>query len=118
MANDNKAPIKLKLLVTVVNKGKSEFFCDFLSGFNCNSQLSIRGRGGATNQILNMLGLKENKKSVIFSVVRADKVEEILNGLTDKFNSVDNGKGIAFTIPMDGTIGVLSYRFLSDYRGE
>ena len=37
-----------------------------------------------------------------------------LEGLSRKFRTIKNGKGIAYTIPMTGTIGVAIYRFLSN----
>ena len=53
-------------------------------------------------------------KTVIFSVVREDMCDKILGGLEHKFKTIKNGKGIAYTIPMTGTIGVAIYRFLSN----
>ena len=38
---------KLKLLVTVVNRNKSEFYMDLLSGFEVNFQTSVLGQGTA-----------------------------------------------------------------------
>ena len=37
---------KLKLLVTVVNRNKTEFYLDFLSGFEVNFQASVLAEGG------------------------------------------------------------------------
>lgn len=107
---------KLKLLVTVVNRNKSEFYMDFLSGFEVNFQTSALGQGTAKSETLHLLGLEDSDKSVIFSVIREDKAEEILHALEDKFQTVRNGKGIAFTTPLSSVIGVAIYRFLSNNR--
>ncbi len=107
---------KLKLLVTVVNRNKSEFYMDFLSGFEVNFQTSVLGQGTARSETLHLLGLEDSDKSVIFSVIREDKAEEILHALEDKFHTVRNGKGIAFTTPLSSVIGVAIYRFLSNNR--
>jgi nitrogen regulatory protein PII len=53
---------------------------------------------------------------VILSVVREDKIDEIMNTLEDKFATIRNGKGIAFAVPLSSVIGVNMYRFLSDRR--
>ena len=37
-----------------------------------------------------------------------------LSALEQKFKTIKNGKGIAYTIPLTGTIGVAIYRFLSN----
>lgn len=107
---------KLKLLVTVVNRNKTEFFLDFLTAYEVNFQTSVLASGTAKSETLYMLGLEDSDKSVIFSVIREDKVTEALHGLEDKFKTIKNGKGIAFTIPMSSVIGVAIYRFLSNAR--
>ena len=55
------------------------------------------GQGTANSQLLELLGL-EPHKAVIFSVVREDLVEEIMNCLEDKFHSVRGGKGICLSL--------------------
>lgn len=105
---------KLKLLVTVVNRAKTEFYIDYLSGFEVNFQTSVLGQGTARSETLHMLGLEDSDRSVIFSVVREDRTAEILRGLEEKFDTVRKGKGIAFTIPLTSVVGVAIYRFLSN----
>ncbi len=107
---------KLKLLVTVVNRKKTEFYMDFLSQFEINLQTAVLAQGTARSETLYMLGLEDSDKSVIFSVVREDKATEVLQGLEEKFHGIKGGKGIAFTVPMSSVIGVAMYRFLSNHR--
>ena len=107
---------KLKLLITVVNRSKTEFYVDFLSGFEINFQTCVLGQGTAHSETLHLLGLEDSDKSVIFSVAREDKAAEVMQGLEKKFETVRNGKGIAFTIPLTSVIGVAIYRFLSNNR--
>ena len=107
---------KLKLLVTVVNRSKTEFFMDFLTAYEVNFQTAVLGQGTARSEMMYMLGLEDSDKGVIFSVLREDKAEDALRGLDEKFHTIKNGKGIAFTIPMSSVIGVAIYRFLSNHR--
>jgi len=106
---------KLKLLVTVVDKPKCEFYLDVISQFEVNCQMSLPGLGTATSEIVEMLGLN-NHKSVILSVVREDQVEPLLQCLEDKFATIKKGKGVAFAIPLSSVIGVNLYRFFSNNR--
>lgn len=107
---------KLKLLVTVVNRNKTEFYTDFLSGFDVNFQTVALGQGTARSETLHLLGLEDADRGVIFSVIREDKSEEILRALEEKFQTIKNGKGIAYTCPLSSVIGVAIYRFLSNNR--
>ena len=106
---------KLKLLCTVVDRTKGEFYLDVISQFEVNCQMVMGGKGTATSELVDMLGLNP-QKAVIFSVVREDLVDMVMETLEDKFATIRNGKGIAFAIPLSSVIGVNLYRFLSDNR--
>lgn len=108
---------KLKLLFTVVDRQKSEFYADVISQFEVNFQMILAGRGTATSEFVELLDLNPHK-AVILSVVREDKVEGIIHALEDRFKTVKNGAGIAFAVPFSSVIGVNLYRFLSDNRPQ
>ena len=107
---------KLKLLITVVNRKKTEFYLDYLTGFEVNFQTAVAGQGTAPTDMMYLLGLADSDKSVIFSILREDRAEEAMQGLEEKFQTLRGGKGIAFTVPLTGVIGVAIYRFLSNNR--
>ena len=106
---------KLKLLFTVVDRPKGEFYLDVISQFDVNCQMVVGGLGTATSELVELLGL-EPHKAVILSVVREDMVPGIMNCLEEKFETIRNGKGIAFAVPLSSVIGVSLYQFLSDNR--
>ena len=104
---------KLKLLFTVVDRNKGEFYLDVLSQYEVNFQTVINGTGTARSEILDMLGLNNNK-AVVISVIREDMTDTIMKVLEEKFRTIRNGKGVAFAVPMSSVIGVNIYRFLSN----
>ena len=106
---------KLKLLFTVVDRQKGEFYLDVISQFGVNCQMAMGGLGTAKSELVELLGL-EPHKAVILSVVREDQVEPLLHCLEDKFETIKNGKGIAFAVPLSSVIGVNLYRFFSNNR--
>ena len=106
---------KLKLLFTVVDRPKAEFYMDVLSQFEVNYQLVAGGLGTATSEFVEMLGLNK-QKAVIVSVIREDMTDTVMNCLEEKFATIKNGKGIAFAVPLSSVIGVNNYRFLSNNR--
>lgn len=106
---------KLKLLFTVVDRPKAEFYLDVLSQFDVNFQMVMGGLGTANSELVELLGL-EPHKAVILSVMRENRVEEAMNCLEEKFNTIRNGKGICFAVPLSSVIGVNLYQFLSDNR--
>lgn len=115
MANTiNESAIKkLKLLFTVVERPKTEFYLDVLSQFEVNWQMVVGGKGTATSDLVDMLGLNPHK-AVILSVVREDMVDTVMKCLEDKFATIRQSKGISFAVPLSSVIGVNMYQFLSN----
>ena len=117
MANTfNESAIKkLKLLVTVVDRQKGEFYLDVLSQFEVNFQMLLSGTGTANSELVDLLGLNL-QKAVILSVIREDLVDTVMNCLEDKFATIKNGRGISYAVPLSSVIGVNLYRFMSNNR--
>ena len=107
---------KLKLLITVVNRKKTEFFMDYLQEFQVNFQTTVLAQGTAHSETLHLLGLEDADRSVIFSVIKESQAENALHGLEDKFYKLRGGKGIAFTVPLSSVIGVGLYKILSNNK--
>ena len=110
----NSSIKKLKLLVTVINRSKAIYYLDLLEQFEINMQTVIYGSGTADKELFSLLKIDENEKAIILSVVKEENISEVLETLTEKFDKIKNGKGIAFTIPMQSIIGVSIYQFLSN----
>lgn len=109
-----KTPDKMLILFTVVNRNKADFYADMLQSFEVNMQLILSARGTANTERRALLGLEDDKRSVIISVIRREMADEALHVLEEKFNTVKGGRGIAYTVPLSSTIGVAIYQFLSN----
>ena len=88
------APQKLKLLFTVVNRNKAEFYIDLLNSYEVNMQLAMAAHGTASTEMLSYLGLTDSEKVLIVSVIREDMEKAALDALEEKFNKIKNGKGL------------------------
>ena len=108
------APEAMFLLFTIVNKEKAEFYVDLLHNYEINLQTVLLGHGTASKKIQEMLGLTDNDKAVIISVLKKSRANEVLSILEEKFKTVKRGGGIAYTVPIGSTIGVAIYQFLSN----
>ncbi len=104
------APHKLMLLITIVPRRKAEYYVDLIASFECNMQLEVSSFGTS-----GVFGLGYDiEKQTIFSVIRQDRVSEVLAKLNEKFTTIRGGKGVAFTVPFTSMVGVSSYQFLSN----
>lgn len=118
MANDSSrfSPRRLMLLITVVEKGKGTFFSEYLKNYGANLQVCVVGNGTARDDLTEFLGLKDTRRSVVFSVVREEQLDAIFEALKEKFVTVGQNRGVSFAIPLSSVIGKLSYGFLADER--
>ena len=117
MANSvNESAIKkLKLLITVVDRPKGDFYLDVISQFEVNSQMLVGGLGTAHSELIELLGLNIHK-AVILSLAREDQGGPIMDCLDEKFATIKKGKGISFAVPLSSVIGVNMYQYLSNNR--
>ena len=107
---------KLEMLVTVVGRSKAEYYIDLIQSFSVNMQIVMAARGTANEKMLNLLGLNDSEKAVVFSIIQQNKIPKAMGALEEKFRTIKGGKGIAFTIPLTSVIGKLIFGFLSNNR--
>lgn len=105
---------RLLMLFTIIDRTKADYFIDTIQEHEVNLQLSAMAQGTVTKDLIEMLGLDNSDKTVLFSIIKEEKEEEILEMLDKKFKTVKKAKGIAFTVPLTSVIGVSSYGFLSN----
>ena len=107
---------RLKLLITVVGRSKAEYYADLIQSLDVNMQVTAFGHGTADAKMLVLLGLDNSEKAVIFSIIQENKVPEAVSMLEEKFKTIKDGKGVAFTVPLSSVIGTLIFSFLSNTR--
>ena len=107
---------RLELLVTIVGRNKAEYYADLIQSLDVNLQVTAFGHGTADAKMLVLLGLDNSEKAVIFSVIQENKIPDAVTMLDDKFKTIKDGKGVAFTVPLTSVIGTLIFRFLSNNR--
>lgn len=110
----NVAPEKLELLIAIVNAPKVRFYTNLIQSSEANLHLTMPASGTSEKAIMNYLGLNQSNRSAIFSVVREDKLKDLLEVLDQNFSTLKDGGGIAFTVPLSSMIGTLVYGFLSN----
>lgn len=116
MGNELKSPKNLKMLFTICNRSKADFFMSVLEGFEVNLQTVVYAKGTAPNDILKVLGAVEPGKAIVISLVKEERIKEILAAYEDRYFKVKGAKGIAFTVGLDSIIGVSAYLYLANIK--
>lgn len=109
---------KLQLLITIIPQGKREVIIDLLEEYDTNFSFSVNGRGTSTDDIVEMLGLNNNERDIIFSFIRSEKVNDAILAIEDKFKKFKVNQSIAFSVPVENIIGMQNYLFLSNLGGK
>lgn len=103
----------LSLLITIVHRDKVDFYVDALQQFSINMQIIVAGNGTTkTTVYLDEIGTK----AVIFSIISDDNIKKALEFLEDKFSTIRNGKGVAYTVPLSKVMGAHIFNFLSNNK--
>ena len=92
----------LALAAAVVDVGKGEKILSVFREEHALLDYVCMGHGTARTEMLDLLGIGETAKAVVFSLVEKSESQRILVGLGRELQMRYPGRGIAFTIPVSG----------------
>ncbi len=116
-AYDNEYKIeKVKLFVIIVGRNQSDYFLSEFKNTEIACSFVVYGRGTATKDIYEVLGVGETKKDIIFALVKESDIEKLKQIINYRFKASKAAKGVAFSIPFNSMAGVLMYRYLTNTK--
>ena len=92
----------LAFAVAVVDVGKGEKILSVFREEHALLDYVCMGHGTARTEMLDLLGIGETAKAVVFSLVEKSQAQRILVRLGRELQMRYPGRGIAFTIPVSG----------------
>lgn len=110
----NLAPVKLELMITVVRLSRVQYYSNIIQSMDVNFLFTAQGIGTSKLNIIDLLGLNQTTKGIIFCVVREDRLPELMETLQEKFRTVKEGRGVSVAVPLSSVIGRQIYGFLSN----
>lgn len=105
---------KLSLYVTIVNHGQSGPIMKIFQNAGANAQFIQLGHGTAGRQVLDILGISDNRKEIVLSIIKQEALSEVKKELEAFFMINKRNKGVGFSIAMTSIIGVKVYQFLAN----
>lgn len=105
---------KLSLVVTIVNKGQGIAIVNLLKNYECAVSFIQRGEGTASKSIYDVLGLQDNTKDIVISIIKSERGEEVKKEIEAYFMANKRNKGVSVRIPLSSIVGVNVYRFLAN----
>lgn len=110
---EKKLTKKIKMLITIVDRGKGEKLTELFRENNVMYNLIALGKGTAKSEILDYLGLGQTEKDIVLSVIYDEDVKNIMDILREKMHLREPGNGVAFTIPINSIDSSLALEFIS-----
>jgi len=95
-------PSVLKLLVIIVEWNKIKKVKKVLQEELVHFQFVCAGEGTASSELLDVLGIGEIDKGILFSLQPEFRIPELIKNVSEKLELDRSGNGIAFTVPLSG----------------
>lgn len=101
-------PSVLKLLVTIVDRGKGAAAVDLYRSRFMFFEYLCMGLGTANSRILDYFGLSETEKDVVLTLAPEPAIPELIRLASQQFHLTSPGRGILFTVPLSGVSSQVS----------
>jgi len=99
--------IAYDLIVTIVNKGMSDVVVTASKKAGAEGGTILYGRGTGIHEQAKLFSLLiEPEKELVLTLIPKDKTENVLNAILEATDLNQPGKGIAFVLPVDRTVGI------------
>lgn len=112
----------MNLIVTIVERGTGAAMIRLYTQNRVFLHCQCPGRGTATSEIMDILGLGSSEKDVVLSYTTAPAARQLLYKLDNDLRGSVNTSGIVFDIPLTGlnnlVAAAIAYKTEIDRRGE
>lgn len=99
-------------MVTITGRDQGERFSSMYKTEKLPVILVTLGKGTASSEVLDYLGLEESDKIVLFTAVTGEVWKQVKKGMETKLNIDVPGTGISFIVPVSSMGGRKTLQFL------
>jgi len=99
---------EFELVVCIVNEGYAETVMDAAKAKGAKGGTIIGARGTANPEAEKLFNITvESHKELVLIVTKKEIADEIMQAVYDNVGLNTEGSGIAFTLPVDETLGIV-----------
>lgn len=88
------------LMTLILSESQCQKFIRLAKEKEIRSGIITLGKGTVKSATLNLLGIKSQKKQIISTLLRNEKVDKLLDYFTEELQLYEPGHGIAYTTPV------------------
>lgn len=96
-----------KIITSIVERGKGKDLIRLYNKEGVHFHYQTIGRGTATSEIMDILGLDSRDKDIIFSLSTESAVNQLAYRMSNELRGVVDTKGIYFDLPLTGINSIL-----------
>lgn len=105
---------RYNMVLTILNRNYEKDYVEFFKQNGIVHMTEMLGNGTASKGILDYLGIENNEKIIIQTVVAAGKVDALFAGLVSRMGINLPGTGVAMSIPVESIAGTWSMKYLTE----
>lgn len=95
------------LIITIVNRGLADDVVDATKTAGATGGTIIHGRGTGIHETAKLFGIPiEPEKDIVLTLIEQSMTEAVLNAVNEALELNKPGKGIAFVLDVEKTIGI------------
>lgn len=104
---------KLVFYIVIVGYGQGDNIIRILKQNHCSAAFLQMGEGTATSQIRDVLGIEDNRKEIVYSVLAEEYATDVQRELNAYFLAAKRNRGVGFSVKLDSIMGVKIYKFFT-----
>lgn len=98
---------KFDLIITVINKGFSDYVIDIARSAGASGATIINARGTGVHETDTIFGINiQPEKEVVLILVFKEEREKIMNEICSQAHLDEPGKGLCFSVPVNDVEGI------------
>lgn len=106
-AKESDNEVKFELVVTIINRGYSDFVVEAARNAGASGGTIINGRGTGVHEKESILGVSiQPEKEMVLTLVKKEEKSKVIGAIVEGANLNKEGKGISFSIPVEDVAGI------------
>ena len=103
---------KIVMIITIVDKGNTEFVMDAARGAGAGGGTIVRAKGTGA-EIAKFFGVSiSEEKEMVYIVARKETRDAIMKAIMEKAGSNTDAHGVIFSLPVDSVVGLKCFENL------
>ncbi|HHW48298.1 MAG TPA: P-II family nitrogen regulator [Clostridiaceae bacterium] len=96
----------IRMLTLILSEHQSHKCVSLVKKMGLKGGMIIIGRGTVSNTVLNLLGIKNQRRDIIKILLKKEKAKEIMDCLDESLQLSKPGHGIAYITPVISAVGL------------